>query len=73
MSRSLPLCCLALLLCACGQRGDLFLPGAEREVVGSATPDQQVAPGPGAQADDDEEPAGPAASPIGPANAGAGQ
>lgn len=64
--RALPLCCLALLLCACGQRGDLYLPGAEREAVGSA-------PATRAADDDDEERAVPAATPLGPANAGAGQ
>lgn len=57
----------ALLLAACGQKGDLYLPDAEREVVPTAPASPQATPVP----DVDDENADGATRPAGAADADA--
>jgi predicted small lipoprotein YifL len=52
----------AALLCACGQKGNLYLPDDEREAVGTATPQASTAAGAAATAA--PAPAAPGATPA---------
>jgi predicted small lipoprotein YifL len=45
MCRPLLVLLTASLLCACGQKGNLYLPGSEREAVGTATPQASTTAG----------------------------
>jgi predicted small lipoprotein YifL len=65
MYRPLLVLLTASLLCACGQKGNLYLPGSEREAVDTATP--QASPATGAAATAAPAPAAPAAAGATPA------
>jgi predicted small lipoprotein YifL len=54
-SASTLLLALALLLTACGQKGDLYLPSEEREAVATVPVDATLSPAPTPAADEDEE------------------
>lgn len=68
MPRTLLLLTLAALLGACGQRGDLYLPSAEREVVLSVPAGATLPTTPAADSEDEEAtaPANPAAGAANP-------
>lgn len=57
MRNALAIVLAGALLAACGQRGALYLPGEQREQVGTTTPAAAPAPAPspdGAAADEDD-------------------
>lgn len=60
--RAAPLLALVLLATGCGQRGDLYLPSADREAVvtvpadATITPSQSPPPSPNDPDDDDAQP-----------------
>ncbi len=65
MRRIAPVLLTTCLLCACGQKGNLYLPDSEREAVPASSPLPAASPAPGSSAV-------PMASPLPAAAAGAG-